>query len=426
MLSHQVTDPQRYGRVDGAGMKLKYLWEQPASGRLPTYSLAAFYVALFVFWIAISQAIYNGPVGAQTGRLDTTLGLWFSAPVSKHWFLFFLTPEDASNGVPYTNMPYLFTFFYATYHLLVNALTFGRWPFATTYLMTMMALCAGSWFVMRPALESSSVGKNLIILPLAAGMLVSSPFVTTFLLQANHDTSFPFNAIASTILAFAAWYPIKRTSPIVWIALVYCSFSGLLGLVTLACCFMARRSMSVSNNSFAVLLGLGVLNLLLPMVLAQLAFGQTSASGLFFRMGLDGSTQYFTSHWQAIFDPYLHMRSIDRELSVKFLVCITLLSTGWLIFRANYVRELTAVSVALIPYLSHWVVFPQSLSIHPYLYDMLFLIPFDIGLVVLAAGVLSRFKSFSDELPVAVVLGAVALLIHDNLLLLAQGNLLGI
>jgi hypothetical protein len=110
---------------------------------------------------------------------------------------------------------------------------------------------------------------------------------------------------------------------------------------------------------------------------------------------------------------------------MKLFVCLALVVIGWRYARDAYPGLASAIAVSLIPYASHWVVFPQAVSIHPYLYDLLFLVPFDIGLAALGAIVLVRFREPTHDLLAAVAAGVAILLIHDNLLLLAQNKLLG-
>jgi hypothetical protein len=277
--------------------------------------------------------------------------------------------------------------------------------------------------VLRPIIDRARFWQALLVLPLCAGILVTSPHLTTFL-WANHDTFLAFAAIAATVLAYAIWRQPVSLGPLVWVALGYSTMSHLLGIVTLACCFIARRRLPLKTRTWLILFGFAVFNMVFPFIVAKLVFGQTSASTFLFRSGLDGSTQYFSSHWQAIFEPVAH-RSFERELSMKLFVCLVLVAIGWRFARDAYPSLATATAVSLIPYASHWAVFPQAVSIHPYLYDLLFLVPFDIGLAALAAIVLVRFREPTHDLLAAIAAGAAILLIHDNLLLLAQKKLLG-
>ena len=405
-------------------MWVKSLWSSQPSGRWTWLSLALCYAVFFILWGALSKSLYNGSIESFPTRLDVTLSLWLHEPPGEHWFMFFLSQEHAINRVPYANMPYLYSFFYAAYHLVINLLTFNRWPFATTYILTMGAMFASSWYILRPIIAQFSVRSCFLVLGLAAGTIVTSPYVTGYLLQFNHDTSFAFNAIAATVLAVAIWRDDGRKGAAVWVALIYCCISGWLGLVTIGVCFVARRRLHLGGVFWGALFAVNILNTLFPHLVAQLVFGETSASGLLFRTGFDGATDYFTDHWQALLAPY-RPRSLERELSIKFLVLCVLSATALWRFRVNLSRETTAIGVALLTYLSHWIAFPQSISIHPYLYDMLFLIPLDIGLVIVMANVLGRLRNVTADMNSVVVFAVVSLLLHSNLLLLAQGRGIG-
>lgn len=402
-------------------MPIARLLQTVPAGRLNWVLLAAFHISLFVFWVAVSQTFYGGSLNSQPVRLDATLGLWTHEPIWRHWFLFFLTSDDAANGVPYANMPYMLSLFYAGYHVVLNALTFGRWPAATTYLMTMISLCWASWFMLRPMLTSARLGNILITLVGSSSVLVTSPYVTGYLLQQNHDTSFPFSAIAATVLAIQFWRNRDAPGPIIWVALAFCTMSGLMGLVTLGLCFVGRRNVPIATWGWLVLFGLNIFNTLVPFLITAAFFEHTSASGFLFRTGLDGSTTYFQGHWQAAFDPFSHMRSIERALSIKLAVLAIIMAVAWLRFRVAFFDEAKILGIALLPYVSHWIVFPQSISIHPYLYDLMFLIPVDMVIVLITAKLVTKFQTVTTDMGFVVLFGAITLLLHDNLLMLAQG-----
>lgn len=411
--------------ANGGVMRVKTIWLNKPSTTSTWLGLILIYAAFFIFWIVLSKKIYHSDINSFPVRLDTTLSAWQRGMPWQHWFMFFLKPEDVVAGIPYSNMPYFFTFFYAIYHVVINFLTLGRWPYATTYLMTMCALLVASWYILRPMITDFSFRSCVLVLGLASGILVTSPYVSGYLLQFNHDTLFAFNAIAATVLAFAIWRDDGRMGTVVWLSLAYCCISGLLGLVTLGCCFIARRRLSLSNVSWVCLFSFNIFNLLFPMLVSQLVFHQTSASNLLFRTGLDGATDYFTGHWQAFVDP-IEPRSIRRALAIKLLVLCALLAIAWWRFRLTFLRETTSLGVALLVYVSHWIIFPQAISIHPYLYDMLFLVPLDIFTAVVMVRVVGRLSNVTNDMVAVIALALIGLLLHDNLLLLAQGKFIGL
>lgn len=385
------------------------------------FALLIIYIIAFIGWIVLSKEIHSVNILSLTTRIDATISAWATKPFFDHWFMFFLTEEDANDGIPYSNMPYFYAIFYAAYHCAIDFVTLGKVSYASTYILTMTALLASSWYVLQPALEETSLARGALLLVLTSGMLVTSPYVVGYLLQFNHDTSFPLNAIAATILAFAVWRDSQRRNVVVWLALVYCSISGLLGLVTLACCYVGRERLKLTNTVWLALFAFNVAGLLLPMFVAKLVFDQTSASSLMFRTGLDGSTQYFTSHWQAFVDP-VRPRSLSRALGVKFFSLGLLFLIARMRFGLTFIPEIKAFGVALLVYVSHLVMFPQSISIHPYLYDMLFLIPLDLLSVVVVGAVIGRFREISNDMGAVVAIAAVIFVLHSNLLQLAQGR----
>ena len=114
------------------------------------------------------------------------------------------------------------------------------------------------------------------------------------------------------------------------------------------------------------------INLKLPALMCRLAGLKSTGSDYFFRSGLDGSTQYMTSIYQAIFWPF-----DPRHWPVAFYVVITLLVGVCLqcIFRQQRSYFLKQAGFLLIPYATIAILLPQLTSIHPYFTDLLLVIP---------------------------------------------------
>ena len=104
-----------------------------------------------------------------------------------------------------------------------------------------------------------------------------------------------------------------------------------------------------------------------------------TASSFTFRSGLDGDTRYFTSLAQAALAPCplacCYLRSAaDLLLPGLVLLCavgpLTLFDRG--ATSVSLSRQLLFLAT---PYLVSLILFPQSVSIHPYLYDHLLMVP---------------------------------------------------
>src|SRR5436190_7233649 len=118
---------------------------------------------------------------------------------------------------------------------------------------------------------------------------------------------------------------------------------------------------------------LAAIGVLLPVLVVRWAGLVPSGSGLLFRSGLDGSQEYMTSIFQAVFSPWAPR---PWPTGSYFL-----LASGAAIFfhyffksRSRY-RPLRQALFLLIPYSTYAILLPQLTSIHPYLTDLLLLVP---------------------------------------------------
>lgn len=114
------------------------------------------------------------------------------------------------------------------------------------------------------------------------------------------------------------------------------------------------------------------LNIQLPTYVCNLAKVPCPRSGFSYRSGLDGSGQYMTSIYQAIFLPH------ERYWPTAFYFLVTVfLGIGfhYLFQKQKQFRPLQQAFFLLIPYSTIAILFPQFTSIHPYFADLLLVIP---------------------------------------------------
>lgn len=146
-------------------------------------------------------------------------------------------------------------------------------------------------------------------------------------------------------------------------------------------------------------------------------FGYTSASSSWlFRSGLDGSTSYYLNHFQAILAPfYPRPFKLIMFPLVYFLLFLVLskysksISNSFVPFKTS---ELVAISSI---YCISLALFPQAVSVHPYLYDVFLLLPF------FYISFVACFDSLCESPGRVIILIAFSiLLITSNLSLIAQ------
>ena len=140
------------------------------------------------------------------------------------------------------------------------------------------------------------------------------------------------------------------------------------------------------------------------------------ASPLSLRSGLDGATARFQEHFQAIFSP----TSMPRQWGLAAFMLFPALFIVWSWRRgcSSAFRSLDVVVLMFCQYLFWWIFFPQSVSIHPYAYDVLWMLPMVLlGVLTLAE---REFHATLRGAGKVVAVAAVALFLMHNLINVAQ------
>jgi hypothetical protein len=132
----------------------------------------------------------------------------------------------------------------------------------------------------------------------------------------------------------------------------------------------------------------GTIVYLLPWLLIKWKGYMPQGTAFLSRSGLDGDTRYFSNMLQAIFSPCPAGCCWSRPCAELLFPAFVPL-VAFLMLRGTRMRH-TTISLArvslflLAPYLFSLVLFPQSISIHPYMYDHMVIIPVTIvGLVLM-------------------------------------------
>jgi hypothetical protein len=165
----------------------------------------------------------------------------------------------------------------------------------------------------------------------------------------------------------------------------------------------------------------GLVAWLLPRTLITLKGYQPTASTLLFRSGLDGDTKYFSNIAQAFWAPCPADCCYQRPAAARFLPAILPLTvfgpSAWRDRRSPL--EIGKLLLFLCtPYLISLIAFPQSVSIHPYLYDHLLLVPFVVvGAAAMLDGLLRARLTGAAVLSFLLFMAAA---IMSNLIALAQ------
>jgi hypothetical protein len=323
-------------------------------------------------------------------RLLGTFAIWETQPASEHLFLVWLTPDHFEQGVAYTNHlhPFLFFLYACTVvpQVLLDVPAYaGRnlIPFG----LSAAGIAAVSTLVLRTVPLRGAGTRFYAVLFLALGVFTTQGFFWIYLYTWNFDSVFPLIVFfAALVWALGRQAPDGRYAGAVTAAALFGAFGWVytpLLIVALWSCAarpaaglaaLLRRNPTLVRAS-AACAATGALSLGLPLVLVALSGYTTASSTFLFRSGLDGDARYFTNMVQAVLWPLPQDARHWSALLPAFVPMAAALAIGWPRTRAMRSRRGREALFFFAPYVFSVALFPQSVSIHPYLYDHLLLLP---------------------------------------------------
>jgi hypothetical protein len=400
---------------------------------------------LFILWSALFWLMVIWDVGVgravlgvtREDRLTTSFALWESRPASEHLFLIWLNGESFEKGVAYTNHLHPISFFFygcAKLVQLASGLPFYVGRNISPFAMAGLGVLAFGALVPRPSATAPQGATFHATLFLALGFLLSEWHFWVHPFTSNFDTVFPVIAFLTAIVWASAHPRVSRRRGVCLIAslIVFAAFGWVytpLLILAVWCLFgrpragiaatIAANRPLVRASIAAAAAGLAIYAL--PRVLVAIRGYETTSSPFLFRSGLDGDTRYFQDVAQAVFHPFAPSHT---WWSLLFPAFVPLLMTAACAWRAGglTLRRFGRQSVFFVtPYVFSLALFPQAVSIHPYLYDVLLLLP-----VALIGSTWTLTRCVQDRLRGASLLAALllaAMLIMANLIGIAQGIL---
>ena len=342
---------------------------------------------------SLVMSVDRSIVGPCRGnQLLSTFRTWESQPAAEHLFLPWGGPDAFESKTVYANRGYFFLILMYAYVKLVQPLA-GSLHAATNltpFLATFAMLAAFCVLVARsrPPAHAHPARRHLTLF-LALGALLTTWRTWSDLLRFNNDNSYPLFA-SLLLLLWACLAPPARTGAALGVVCLLAALIPLYAPVVILAlaCVHGRRADSLPNALAAnrTLLRIAVA----AAAVAGLSYSATQAliwwkgyvgsgSSFLFRSGLDGDVTYFTGILQAFASPCPVNCCGSRSLADLLLPAALPLLASWLIgLRAQRMtrrRLCKQLLVVTAPYSFTLVFFPQAVSIHPYLYDHLLLVP---------------------------------------------------
>lgn len=354
---------------------LNHYWKKTLSLRFTQFLIIAL-VVLTAFYSVLHIKDRDGSnYRASTVRYEFTLEKWSQQSVSEHRFLMY-NPEF---GVQYLSRHYINGLAFMAYQSVFQHF-FVISPYWSTYLLVLfLALIYGS--VLFPFLfhsRSPVLVSGLLFLGFVA-LVVGSKNIFHIYYYFEHDNFFGAAGVGIAALSLIINEDkIPKTKKILSISLVPVVLFGHFGSLVFLSFLVFFTSRNINKTPFMVALSIMTLSLALPYLLGDSStYG--SGSGFAGRAGLDGSVERLTTHFQAMFDPSWQGGSFPLRRWIPFFSCALLMFISCWFEWSNAARKDLIVffktfSTGAIAYLANWIVFPQSVSVHPYLYDMLWLL----------------------------------------------------
>ena len=367
----------------------------------PTTLLLLFWTS--AFWLNVVADVGIGqvvleidrtvPKACRSDSLTTVFSIWETNPAREHLFLAWRSPEMFDNRTPYANHvhPYLIAMY--AWVRTVCATT-GAAPYVATntvpFLYMLALLGAFTTLAARAELLRRPFGPMRVLISfLAYGWIVTGWRFWNDLYRYNSDNPYPL-LLAVLLLVYAFLLPPIRVTLASVSAAVFVALSPIHApmLILAVLILFGQRSATfrsaLSVNRPVLVVSLcafiaGVLSYLVPRLLIAWKGYVGVGSSYMLRSGLDGDMRYFSNAVQAVFAPCpigcCFARRADELMWPAF---VPLLLAAVVALRKEFPRTLSIGHLLLFLTTPYWIsviLFPQSVSIHPYLYDHLLLAP---------------------------------------------------
>lgn len=352
--------------------------------------IATVIFSIFLVHLAGFRGMVSQISGESERLRDVTFFIWDSYPPLKHGYLVFLSMDDFEKGIAYSNHSTLYLFF--MYLLYKVELFLPALPMRATSAFFDMSLLIAVLVAITSAVQKERIrfGQGVLFL-LSTALLVTMPGFWISAGKFNVDNPFHFYFPVLVIVAFFVSRGVL-SGPKLWLSIAALSIlapiaSALLGLFFLG---LSIRPDGLSRDmlrlGFATIF-CSVLFYAQPLIVSLLlGFGSKNSSWLF-RSGLDGKVTYFSNVINSVISPYF-----PRPIHL-LLVPLTLLAAQILSIIRSRVADKASLmfpggagaglfyQVLFSQYVISCLLWPQAVSIHPYLYDYLLLGPIGIWIV---------------------------------------------
>jgi hypothetical protein len=390
--------------------------------------ILAVLVGLRIGHYATRQRTYN----QDYQRLANTFAVWDTEPVRRHLFLSFQDPDSFKERRAYEHVAT--TWLLLLYMVLKPLRWLGYSYVSAQRLLVLLHFAMLAWLLAtrvgraeRPRAWTDPV-QILWAASMAFGAAAAAASSVFWMSAAvgNPETWYYVPVIAFCYAASVDFdgRGLTRTSLIVFViaAVIAPVYTPIIvaGVIVLwstdsgTALEPVRRRLAWTRRPIAVA-AVGIASLLLPFLLLHLGGFKAEGTPFLVRAGLNGDTRYFTSIVQAVVSP---APPVLRKWHVLPFPAVALLCVGAaaLVSRPLAGRMLRQLFISTLPFLYFVIVFPQAVSIHPYLFDFGFVFAASFCLCSwLFEPEVEQLASRSRPMALAVVIVSAALLMTDFL-----------
>lgn len=316
---------------------------------------------------------------------DITFPIWDQYSFSKHGCLVFLSSDDFEKGVAYSHHAVgylLFMYLFYKIEILIPQL-----PMRAVVASLEMVFCvlAVVYVALSGQRERVRFHQGALIL-LAVMFLLTMPGFWISAGKFNVDNpfhlQFPILLVVAHRISQGVASGVKLWLPLGALCVTAPITAALLGMYQVV---TSIRNDGLSKN----MLKLGVVVILIsavvylqPVIISK-AFGFSSSnSSWLFRSGLDGDVSYFTNILNSVISPYfprpVYMLALPAGLLLAQLTIMAIRAhddgkgKAFLVGSGN---PILFYGVIFSQYLVTSLLWPQAVSIHPYLYDFMLIAP---------------------------------------------------
>lgn len=366
------------------------------------YFLAVIVTLLLVYKLGFVEAAQQ--IAGQPERLrDITFNIWETHSILEHGYLVFYSLDDFAKGIAYSNHSTAYLFFmYILYKIEMLFPSFQMRIVGAT--LSIVSLAVSVFYILSHTTIKRIALMNGALTILAVVFMVSMPGFWISAARFNVDNPVPLIFTMLTLISFFIWKD-KWSGKRVWISVLLFAifsptFAVLLGLALTLYSFRHESlDMKLLKLAAATIL-LGCTFYLQPVMVSKMLSFTSSNSGWLFRAGLDGDTTYFSNALLSVLSPQL-----QRPLHIIAIPILLLIAQAAYLRTAlatdkskygNHKDDSTHPNIGVFYYLIfslyllNWLLWPQAVAIHPYLFDYLFLAPASVLIILF-------FLDFPDQ-----------------------------